>query len=305
MIRGVSIKNHSGEEYTYELGKPYDTGVCITDIAGLGPPKADLTVQSVYNMDGGRFSVARAQTRNVVLAMEMVGDNPPSARRLIYRAFPIKELVRMQFLTDSSVYEARGYVESVTPNIFSDKESVQVSVICPQPFLTEKNSFETGRGFFSVSGGFQFPFTNQIDKAELQFGDQQRSSSFTVNYPGEIVTGCRFELPMLETPGIVSIYNHSRGTVLQIDMDLYAAIDQKTITRGYTLEVDSRPDSFGARVKRPDGTIFQASGMVTTNSVWPKLQPGPNDLEIYTSKSRMVNVLDGAVVYYSPLYMGV
>lgn len=305
MLRGFTVTNPSADSYTFMLERPEEMGVLVNDITGLGPPKSNLILQSVYNQDGGRYNASRLETRQITFELQMVGPAVPGSRRLVYSAFPIKQPVTLNFHTDVRDYEARGYVESVTPNIFSQNESVQVVVLCPQPYLTLPGNWEGGVPFETTAGGFAFPFSNTQGRAELEFNTISRVSSRYIDYPGEVTSGFLVRLPMVGNPGLVSLYNHTRNEVLQIDVDMYRTITGNAPGSGYTLEIDSRPETFGAIIRQPNGSIFQATGLVTLNSKWPKLQPGDNLLEIYTSLSRMVNVFSSATVYYSSYYMGV
>lgn len=305
MLRGFTVLNPSGDSYTFALDRPEEMGVLINDITGLGPPKSNLILQSVFNQDGARYNSARLETRQITFELQMIGDAVPGSRRLIYAAFPIQQPVVLLFHTDVRDYEARGYVESVTPNIFSQNESVQVVVLCPQPYLTLPGNWEAGIPFETRAGGFQFPFSNSVGKAELEFNTTERVSSRSIEYTGEVPSGFMVKMPMVGNPGLVSLYNHTRGELLQINVDFYRLNTGNSPGSGYTLEIDSRPDTFGAVIRQPDGTVYQATGLVTINSKWPKLQPGENSLEVYTSLSRTVNVFSSVTVYYSTYFMGV
>jgi hypothetical protein len=305
MLRGFTVLNPSGDTYTFTLERPEEMGVLINDITGLGPPKSNLILQNVYNQDGSRYNAARLETRQIAFELQMIGDGIPGSRRMLYAAFPIQQPVVLTFHTDVRDYEARGYVESVTPNIFSQNESVQVVILCPQPYLTLPGNWEAGIPFETKAGGFQFPFYNNAGQASLEFNTTERVSSRSIEYMGEVPSGFMIRMPMLGNPGLVSLYNHTRGELLQINVDLYRLNTGTTPGSGHTLEIDSRPETFGAVIRQPDGSVYQATGLVTINSKWPKLQPGENALEVYTSLSRTVNVFSSVTVYYSTYFMGV
>ena len=177
MLRGFTVLNPSGDSYTFTLERPEEMGVLINDITGLGPPKSNLILQSVYNQDGTRYNAARLENRQITFELQMIGDGVPASRRMIYSAFPIQQPVVITLHTDIRDYEARGYVEAVTPNIFSQYESVQVVVLCPQPYLTLPGNWEAGIPFETRAGGFEFPFQNTLNKTELEFNTTERVSS--------------------------------------------------------------------------------------------------------------------------------
>lgn len=304
MLVGFTITNPSGETFDFPLADPEQTGVCATDVTGLGPPTTSFVFQTIYVNDGALFNNARSEKRNIVFMLEMVGDDIPGARRRVYRAFPIKREVTIQIETQHQVYEIKGYVESVTPTIFSKNETVQVSVLCPQPFLTVPGRWEYGTAFEDATGGFEFPFSNPRDETTLEFGTRNKTSSMFFDYHGEVVCGIRLHLPLMGQPGVVSVFNHTMDTMLQLNMDQFQASTGIAPGAGMILEIDSRPETFGARVTTPTKTI-NATGFVTAASVWPKLQPGMNQYEVYTSKSNAVSVFSAITLYYNPLFMGV
>ena len=52
MIKSVTVTNYLGESLKMELTNPYDSGIAITDITGIGPGKADINVTELTSSDG-------------------------------------------------------------------------------------------------------------------------------------------------------------------------------------------------------------------------------------------------------------
>ena len=87
-------------------------------------------------MDGSIFASARATERNIVLTLILLPiPSIESVRQKTYSFFPIKKAVTLLVETDNRLVETTGYVESNEPNIFSQQESTQISIICPDPTL--------------------------------------------------------------------------------------------------------------------------------------------------------------------------
>lgn len=134
MIRTITVTNHNKESLTLDLFHPEYSGLIITNIDGLGPAQANINLTDMATVDGGKFSSARQQTRNIVFSFQtMMSPIVEDIRIKLYKYFPIKKMVTLRFSTDRRIVETTGYVESITPDIFQKETTCQVSVICPDP----------------------------------------------------------------------------------------------------------------------------------------------------------------------------
>lgn len=168
MIKSLTITNPKDETLTLELTNPEKSGLIVTKVEGLGPPTASINGQELANFDGMIYSSARANSRNVVLYLTMHSRDATSqygalsieeSRHLTYQFFPLKKEIKISIATDSRTLYCKGYVESNSPNIFSNQESCQISVICPDPWLYIEGEDRTI--FSGVRGEFEFPFSNE------------------------------------------------------------------------------------------------------------------------------------------------
>lgn len=156
MIRTITVTNHNKESLTLDLFHPEYSGLIITNIDGLGPAQANINLTDMATVDGGIFSSARRQTRNIVFTFQLMFEPTIEDVRLkIYKYFPIKKKVFLQIKTDRRLSECSGYVESVTPDIFQKEETCQVSIICPDPNFY--SSGDTGTVFSGVNPLFESP----------------------------------------------------------------------------------------------------------------------------------------------------
>lgn len=72
MIKSVTVTNYLGESLKMELTNPYDSGIAITDITGIGPGKADINVTELTSSDGSLYNSARLGTRNIVMTLRFM-----------------------------------------------------------------------------------------------------------------------------------------------------------------------------------------------------------------------------------------
>lgn len=173
MIYSLTIVNPKNETLELELAYPEKSGLIVTKVEGLGPPQATINGQEIATSDGMIYSSARAGIRNVVLYLKMLSRDRHSpygalsieeSRHLTYQYFPLKKEITIYIRTDTRTLYCKGYVESNLPDIFSNEEGCQISVICTDPWLYIEGEEKTV--FSGVRGIFEFPFSNEsvIDK---------------------------------------------------------------------------------------------------------------------------------------------
>lgn len=170
MIRNIKIINYKNEEVTIDINSSYSSGFNIRQIDGLGPVKANIVTTKNVTSDGDIYNSARADKRNIVLTLgfdirtnlglNMIED----VRHKSYQFFPLKSLVKINIETDKRTLYTYGYVESNEPNIFSNDETAQISVICPDSYFTSEN--ERNFSLDQIKPLFKFPFEVRADDLE-------------------------------------------------------------------------------------------------------------------------------------------
>ena len=139
MFKKVTITNYRGEsvEYLIEgVNVADNNGLLITDIDGLGPVKANINMTKLATADGGIYNSARLGNRNIVIKAKFTNATSIEEARLSsYQFFPIKKKVTFKIETDNRVAITEGYVESNTPNPFSEESDVQISILCESAFF--------------------------------------------------------------------------------------------------------------------------------------------------------------------------
>lgn len=162
MFKKVTITNYRGEsvEYLIEgVNVADNNGLLITDIDGLGPVKANINMTKLATADGGIYNSARLGTRNIVIKAKFTNATSiEDARLSSYKFFPIKKKVTFKIETDNRTAITEGYVESNTPNPFSEESDVQISIVCESAFFYGPSEDVTT--FAGVDPLFEFPFEN-------------------------------------------------------------------------------------------------------------------------------------------------
>lgn len=224
MIESVTVTNSKNESITLELANPWSSGFGISDISGLGPVAAAINTTSYATRDGSVFNSARLDNRNIVFTLIFLPTDNESVeeiRQRSYRYFPIKGLITLVFKTTNRTCRTSGYVESNEPNIFSKRQTSQISVICPDPYFYDDNSRQKIM-FMETVPLFCFPFTNEgTDTKTIKMGEIQRRVSKAFEYKGEGRSGIELLLYFSgEVTGVITVANETTSQKILIDTAL-------------------------------------------------------------------------------------
>lgn len=236
MIKSLTVTNPKGESLKLELTRPERSGLIIQSIEGLGPTKATINTSETATMDGSLFNSARASNRNIVITFAlMFAPTIEDSRHKIYKYFPVKKRVRLDVETDTRLVYTHGYVETIEPNIFSNQETVQVSLVCPDAYFHEAE--QTASGFYGVEPLFQFPFSNESYTEDmLVLSNIRLDSRAILNYKGDADAGALISIYARGPAKNLTLYNTGTSEKLTIDTDKI-----KTITgRAFGAEDDIR-----------------------------------------------------------------
>lgn len=164
MIKTVTVTNYLGESLTLELSNPFDIGINVRSIEGIGPPKGNVNYTEIASGDGGQFNSARASIRNITMQLGLMPvPTVEESRHRVYKYFPLDQQVTLRFETDKRLCEITGWVEECEPDIFSDDETIDVSIVCPDPYFYSVDSQLGTVNFSGVVDEFEFPFENSPD----------------------------------------------------------------------------------------------------------------------------------------------
>lgn len=161
MIKSFIIKNYLNDALELVLTNPEESGIAVKSVTGLGPGKATVNIKEIASDDGGSFSGARTPVRNIVMDLIFLADPTiEDTRQKTYRYFPTKKPITFIVVTDNHTLEIEGIVESNEPDIFSNMEGCQISILCANPFFhTKKEQITTSSGEKPM---LEFPIDNEL-----------------------------------------------------------------------------------------------------------------------------------------------
>lgn len=287
MIKSITVTNYLGESLKMELTNPYDSGIAITDITGIGPGKADINVTELTSSDGSLYNSARLGTRNIVMTLRfMFAPDIETVRQKSYKYFPIKKELTLTFETDNRSCYITGYVESNEPVIFDENEYTQISIVCPDPYFYSVRAASTV--FSGVASMFEFPFSNEVQDNEeadrfLIMSDLQFETEQTVYYSGESEIGMTIRVRAIGIVENLTIFNTRTREFIKLDTDKLQQITGYTIIAGDEITICTVKGKKSIRLLR-DGVTTNILNCMTKDSSWIQLVKGDNIL-VYTADS--------------------
>ena len=275
MLKSVTVTNASNEKLVMPLADPSKSGLAIFRIEGLGPPKANINTTDLATADGAVFNSSRVTPRNIVISVKIMEVPTIEIARLrAYRYFPIKKRVKLEFETANRKVETYGYVETNEPNIFSNQETAQISILCPDPYF-----YATGAGqtiFSGVQPLFEFPFSNEsLTEDLIEFGKIVSDTRADILYQGDADTGLTITIHALDLVRHVTIFNVETYETMEIDTDRIQAITGRAFGFGDDIIISTVRGSRSARLLR-DGVYTNIISALNPDVDWFQITPGDN-----------------------------
>lgn len=275
MIKSVTIVNPKSETLVMELANPWESGIAIQNIEGLGPGKVTVNTSEYATIDGSYFQSTRMPQRNIVFTLKpMALPSVEESRLKIYQFFPIKKLITMLFKTDQRTAQIEGIVESNEPTIFSENEITQISIICYDPYFYELGDTQTV--FSGVQPLFEFPFENaSLTSKELIFGQFRLDTRVNFLYEGDMDTGFVITIHAVGTADGITIYNTDTQESIEINTSKITSLTGQMFDAGDDIIISTKPGNKYARLLR-DGFYTNIIGCINKDADWFKLTKGWN-----------------------------
>lgn len=278
MIRSLTITNHLGESIKIELGDPEKSGFFISQIEGLGPPKATINTSDMSTTDGSLFNSSRVGQRNIVLTLGFLfNPDVETVRQMSYKYFPIKKRIRIEVETDNRICETYGNVESNEPIFFSSMTGTTISIICPDPyFYSTGEDGVTVSTFYAQDPTFEFDFSNEsLTENMIIFGNIINVPEQTVYYEGDADTGIVMYLHALGAVGNVTIHNTQTLESMSIDTDKLLALTGSGFGAGDTIIISTIKGAKSIYLLR-EGNYINVLNCLDRNADWFQLSKGDN-----------------------------
>ena len=185
----------------------------IISITGLNPPQAQLNMGNVAGMDGSLFNSSKLQTRNIVITVRLNGDVEKNRLKL-YDYFRTKEYCKIYYRNLSRNVYIEGYVENVDSDYFTNSETVQISIICPNPYFKDLTIIIDD--ISKVISQFKFPFSINLDSPEY-FSQLDINRVTNVQNTSESETGLIIDVDFYRSVRTFEIRNTKTGEQFILD----------------------------------------------------------------------------------------
>lgn len=280
MIKALTFINYTDDALTVTLtdASP-ESGLLITNVTGLGPAKGQINATEIATSDGSVFNSARVESRNIVVTFRftfspMIEDS----RQLTYKYFPLKKPVTVVIETDNRLLAAYGYVESNEPNIFSENEETQISIICPDPYLYDAKTGTNTTVFSGIEPMFEFAFDNNDPVTPLlEMGAMYSLRQQNITYEGDSDVGIIFRLHALGTVENIVLYNVDTNESMRIDTDKLALLTGAGFNNGDDIIINTNTGLKSAVLLR-NGKTTNILNCISKDADWIRLYKGDNQL---------------------------
>lgn len=196
----------------------------VISITGLTPPNAQINTSKIAGLDGSQYNSSTLNERNIVITIKINGDVERN-RINLYSFFRNKEWCKFYYKNGTRDVYIEGYVESLEGDLFTNNETMQISILCPNPYF--KDMQEIIDDISKALAAFEFPFSiNETEPIPISTIDVSRITNVFNNSESE--TGIIIEIDVLSNINKIQLNNITTGETFTINSN-FLANDKITI----------------------------------------------------------------------------
>lgn len=260
-----SLKIQNAKNEIFELthdSKNYS----VISVQGLAPPQTVVNTSTGGLIDGAFFNSARLQQRNIVITIVINGDIETNRQRL-YKIFNLKKPCKIFFQNENRNVQIEGYVETAECDLFTQREKMQISIVCPRPYFEDLNVIHTELA--QIMREFEFPF----DISEpIPFSEVVENPVCTITNYGDVECGVIITATITGSVMGLKIYNTTAQKYIGFDT---------SFSSGDKITINTLSGQLGATLLRA-GTTTNLLNLLSAGSEWLKLDLGDNDFTFST-----------------------
>lgn len=253
----VEVENKKGNKISFVQNEDY----AITKITGLGSPDAAINTVNVGSFDGERFNSSKLKMRNIVMTIAISGDIETN-RIALYKVFRSKDWIRFKYKNGSRNVYIDGYIESAPIDLFSERQEVQISILCPDPYF--KNAEEIIEDMSLVISMFYFPFA--IGDAGQTISQYDEVLEKVITNEGDVEKGMIIELQAAGEVKNPKIFNRDTTDFFGLNI---------TMQKGDVITVSTIKGSKTVYLLR-NGVVSNIFNNIMKDITWLQLEPGDN-----------------------------
>ena len=276
----LKIRNSSGD--LFEL--THNPAYAIIGVQGVTTPAININTSVCGLFDGEFFNSARMGMRNIVIDI-VINGNIEANRKELYHIFSIKKPCTIYFENVNRSVKIEGYVEVIDGDLFTMRQQMQVSIICPQPYW--RGLYDIYGEIASVMKRFSFPFSISEDDP-IPLSTVEDHPVLDIYNPGDVECGFIAQMTFSASVAVPKIVNTETGEYIGI---------------GYLMTVSASISTVSGNLYVRDSNGSDITGLLSQGSTWFKLKPGHN-LLTYSTDNSTENKMSVSITA-SALYGGV
>ena len=236
------------------------SGIYIDKVEGLSPVKAEHSAASSPYFDGARLTNVRIGVRNIVIYLEL-HRNVEENKALLYQLFRKKKEGTLFYKSAERDVYIKGYVEDITPDQYSSPVTVQIVVVCFDPYFIDAHALVTEIARNSPKLHFALAITEP-----RPFGIYSENSTQSLTNDGDEQLGMLIHIYASGRAEIPKIYNEETGEFFELGMELMA---------GDEIVINTARGEHSVTLKRA-AQEFNMFNAITRGSSWLQLDVGAN-----------------------------
>lgn len=281
----LKIENKKGQHITLTQN---ESNYQVINIEGLNPAKASVFTNAVANMDGQKFKSSKLEMRNIVLTVKINGDAEEN-RINLYSYFKTGKWCKIYYKNNSRDVHIEGYCETIECPLFTMNQQMQISIICPDPYL--KSVEIISADISKLLSAFTFPFA--IKEEGIAFSTYEPNKVTTIINSGEIATGLIIKL-------IATDDNVANPVIYNVDTGEYMLLET-TLNKGDEIIINTNKGEKSI-VMMVDGLEINIINSLSGSSTWLQLESGTTDFT-YSTDSQEEKLI--VIFEYNHRYEGV
>lgn len=275
-------------KYNQQINLTQNGNYALLSVGGLTPPAAIINTAVIATSDGAVFNSSRLGTRNIVLTIAPL-NSIETNRINLYKYFKAKQYIKLYLENNTRSVWIDGYIDKIDGNLYSEKQQLQISIICPDPYFKD-----TATGLYT--------FSNVIDLFEFPFAIEE-TPGIPISEMGEYVEIAITNNSDDETGVIITLLandNVTNPTIYNMTTNENFALNISMET-GDIITIDTRRGHKTVTLNR-DSVITNILNDMNQGSTWLTLPVGDNIFS-YTcdTGAEYLNVS----VELQPIYEGV
>lgn len=275
-------------KYNQQINLTQNGNYALLSVGGLTPPAAIINTAVIATSDGAVFNSSRLGTRNIVLTVAPL-NSIETNRINLYKYFKAKQYIKLYLENNTRSVWIDGYIDKIDGNLYSEKQQLQISIICPDPYFKD-----TATGLYT--------FSNVIDLFEFPFAIEE-TPGIPISEMGEYVEIAITNNSDDETGVIITLLandNVTNPTIYNMTTNENFALNISMET-GDVITIDTRRGHKTVTLNR-DSVITNILNDMNQGSSWLTLPVGDNIFS-YTcdTGAEYLNVS----VELQPIYEGV